>query len=336
MSIVTVLGRQILINGVIFIVKGVCYAPTPIGSSPETDPPWGDYFTVGYNEIYSRDIPLLRQMNCNTIKTYGWSGDADHTDFLDKCYNNGNSPIYVIVGFWINGGQNLSDPAVRKNINDDFIKMVGNNKDHPAILMWCVGNEMNGSWMYGNDPNWYLLLDELASAAHNEEGENYHPVTTANQDINYIAQRDPGMSYLDLWCATVYRGKTFGTFFSEYESASSKPLVIVEFGIDAWDNNNSKEYDATQAEYAESLWDDITGNSSVCSGGCIFEYADEWWKDKDGKKDEHDFGGYASGAQPDGFSNEEWWGIMRTVKNGNNPDVMEKREIFDAMRDKWD
>jgi len=320
------------VNGKVLTVKGVCYAPTPIGESPESQSPYGDYFTSGYRQIYSRDLPLLKTMGCNVVRLYGWNKDADHEDFLNECRNNG---IYVIVGFWINGGQDLSNSTVRQKIKDDFVTMVRNNKNHPAVLFWSAGNEMNGDWMYGNSGHWYSLLDELAQVSHQEEGASYHPVTTANLEINYIAQRDPELTHLDLWMINAYRGDNFGDLFDKFATASQRPLVISEFGIDAWDNRNSAEYESTQASYALSLWNDITAHANICAGGCLFEYCDEWWKDRKGQLTAHDFGGYAASSHPDGFSNEEWWGIMRTSDNGSDPDIMNPRQIYNVMKEKW-
>ena len=42
-------------------------------------------------------------------------------------------------------------------------------------------------------------------------------------------------------------------------------------------------------------------------------YSDEWWKA--GNPDTHDPGGYHTDAHPDGYSNEEWWGIFVFLKD---------------------
>lgn len=57
-------------------------------------------------DVYNRDLPLLQELNVNTIRTYKWRNNISHKAFLDECYARG---IYVIVGFswnWndFNGG----------------------------------------------------------------------------------------------------------------------------------------------------------------------------------------------------------------------------------------
>ena len=353
-TIVTVSGRKIFVNGKPFTIRGVGYAPTPIGGDPETAPPHGDYFTSDHSTIYNRDLPLLRYMGANTIRLWGWKYDGDHSDFLDAAYNSGTRPIYVIVSYWLDASRDISDPTVRETIKAEFTQMVTIHKSHPAVLMWAIGNELNAPWMFGDSDDLFSLIDEMAQAAHAEEGYNYHPVTTPLADINLIstiANRDPEVPNLDVWSVQVYRGSSFGTLFSDYAAVSQKPLVITEYGIDAYDDQNGDEYENIgtpyQATYAESLWNEIAANSDVCSGGSIMAYSDEWWKGKHGQTDSshsscpdsnptiHSACGYVNSAHPDAYANEEWWGIMRTADNGVNPDVMQPRAVYYTLQSLW-
>jgi hypothetical protein len=332
----------------------VGYAPTPIGEDTETTPPYGDYFTSAYSTIYNRDLLLLRQMGANTIRLWGWKYDADHNDFLDTAYNDGIRPIYVIVSYWLDASRDISDPAVRQAIIAEFTQMVAIHKTHPAVLMWAIGNELNAPWMFGDSDDLFSLIDEMAQAAHAEEGGSFHPVTTPLADsnlINTITNRDPEVPNLDVWSVQVYHGSSFGSLFTDYAAASAKPLVITEYGIDAYDDEHDSEYEQIgtpyQATYAASLWNEIVANSDLCSGGAIMAYSDEWWKGKHGLTDpdhpdcpENDPGfhstcGYANSAHPDGYANEEWWGIVRPVDNGANPDIMQPRAVYYTLQSLW-
>ncbi len=353
-AIVTVSGRQILVDGIPFTIKGAGYAPTPIGTDPETTSPYGDYFTSSYASIYDRDIPLLRKMGANTVRLWGWNNIADHTDFLNKAYNNGTDPIYVIVSFWMGPSvyPDISSPDARAQIKANFRNMVKAHKTNPAVLMYAIGNELNTPWMYGDKPSdLFSLINEMAQDAHIEEGVNYHPVTTPLADINLvntIATYDSTMTNLDVWSVQLYRGSSFGSFFSDYAIVSRKPLAVLEYGIDAYDNRNGDEYEKIgtpyQATYAQSLWKEIVGSSNISSGGSIMAYSDEWWKGKHGHSypgcpdydpSLHSNCGYPAGSHPDGYSNEEWWGIMRTKDNGSNPDIMEPRTAYYTLQSLW-
>jgi hypothetical protein len=353
-SVVAIHQSQIYLNSLPFVIKGVGYSPTPIGIDPETSNPPADNYTVKSSAQYQRDLPILREMGANTIRLWGWGYNADHQDFLDTAYNHGSRPVYVIPTYWINAAQDLNDPSIRQKIITEFRQMVALHKNHPAILMWMIGNELNAPWMYGNSDALFSLINEMALAAHNEEGAAYHPVTTPLADtdlIHTIQQRDSQVPNLDVWSVQLYRGSSFGNFFDDYSAVSDKPLFISEYGLDAYDDQRDDEYEnvgpSYQAIYAASLWKEIEAHSTVCSGGSIMAYSDEWWKGKYGQKDaghpvcpendplEHSTCGYATASGPDGYANEEWWGIMRPVKNGSNPDILQPRAVYATLQSLW-
>jgi hypothetical protein len=353
-TVISIQNRQVFVNGAPFLIRGVGYAPSPIGQDPETMSPNGDYFTPDYSAIFNRDLPFLRGMGANTVRLWGWKYNADHTAFLDAAYNQGSRPIYVIISYWVNASLDLTNSTIRKQIINEFTQMVALHKNHPAVLMWMIGNELNAPWMYGNSDDLFSLINEMALAAHIEEGIHSHPVTTPLADINLIntfQQRDAQMTNLDVWSVQLYRGSSFGSFFNDYLTASTKPFVITEFGIDAFDDIHGDEYEKIgppyQALYAQSLWKEIEEHSSVCSGGSIMAYTDEWWKGKHGQNDVghlncpetdpsfHSTCGYSSASHPDGYANEEWWGVMRTVKNGNISDSLQPRAVYYALQSIW-
>ncbi len=349
---VNVDGRRLLVNASPFTVKGVGYSPVPIGADPETGSPFGDYFTQGYSGIYTRDLPWLRQMGANAVRIWNWGNTADHLDFLDQAYNAGDRPIYVIPGFTINPGLNIDPDSpgnMREHMKTEFRNMVSSHKNHPAVLMCAIGNNLNHFYA-GNQGNLFSLINEMALAAHEEEGTGYHPVVTSLADENLtgaIGANEASLPGLDIWGVNAYRGSTLGNLFSSYSGVSNKPLLITEFGIDAYNQVRGNEYEALgipyQAQYAQSLWNQIAGNSNVCIGGVVWEYSDEWWLGKhstdsgclDLSSSVHSRCGYGNSNQPDGYTNEEWWGIMRSIDNGVNPDIMEPRAVFYTLKSLW-
>ncbi|MFH0878361.1 MAG: beta-galactosidase, partial [Lentisphaerota bacterium] len=292
----------------------------------------------------------------NTIRLWSWVAGRDHTDFLNKAYNNGSDPIYVIIPCEFSG--EITNAASRTLIKSRFRNQVAAYKSYPAVLMWALGNELNSETMYGGNPdaggnltNFFSLVNELAAEAHAEEGANAHPVTVPLADENVIetiSAFNASVTNLDVWSIQPYRGGTFGLLFSQYAEASSKPLVLTEFGVDAYDNAAHQEYElfgtAQQAVYTAALWDEIAVNSAVCAGGCVMEYSDEWWKGAQGYSGMgcpdktpcvHGDCGKVMAGHPDSFLNEEWLGIMRTVDNGSSPDIMEPREVCNSLRSRW-
>ncbi len=72
-------------------------------------------------------------------------------------------------------------------------------------------------------------------------------------------------------------------------------------------------------------------------------YSDEWWKGKygagtgcpDNNPAFHGTCGYVTTSHPDGYANEEWWGIMRTKDNSSSSDIMEPRAVYYRLQSIW-
>jgi hypothetical protein len=79
----------------------------------------------------------------------------------------------------------------------------------------------------------------------------------------------------------------------------------------------------------------MAANAGVCAGGCVFEFADEWWKSSGGSPAVHDTGGFPLGSVPDGFLNEEWWGLHAVSDNGTAPDLLLPRAGVEKLRALW-
>ena len=325
---VQVIDRALYVDGEPYMVKGVGYAPTPIGYWPDSSMP-----AALSEAILERDVPLLEAMNVNTIRTWGTPSD---TDLLDAMWYWPAKPIRTIVGFWVPvEGLDYSDPNVIGRYKLLFRNVVLTFKDHPGLLAWGLGNELNVANDGENLAAWHRLANELAQVAYETEGAAYHPTILINAgmwemgDID-LNSDDESLSYVDMWGHNTYFGWDGHCYFDYYDALSAKPLIFSEYGIDAWDDVNGCEYEATQAAYSVQQWRQIRNH---CVGASIMAYSDEWWKA--GDPDHQDFGGYATDNHPDGYSNEEWWGVIRVVDNGGDADIAQPRQVYYALADEF-
>jgi hypothetical protein len=91
----------------------------------------------------------------------------------------------------------------------------------------------------------------------------------------------------------------------------------------------------------EALWNELRADDAaddIIAGACVFEYADEWWKDQDANdSDNQDFGPRWPGAFEDGQGNEEWWGIFRisNPQPGVEIDTLTPRAMFYRLAAMW-
>jgi hypothetical protein len=344
-SSVEVNGHQLLVAGNLFNVKGVAAEFTPIGE-----------YSSGYDwslfiDDYATDISLIKAMGANVIRTYFQRPTQKQA--LDRLYENG---IYVIMGFPVDAVYgspeqivDFSNSVVRANIKARFLDMVAHWKSHPGILIWCFGNEVNSvlenHGVLADD--WYSLVEECAQAAHQLEGPNYHPVTTANADqANWDIGNplenadDASLPSLDLWSLQLYRGETFGDLFTNYENLSNKPFLLTEFGCDAYDGRYHQENQSLQSDYLLSQYLKINENlssleaSKLCLGGVAFSWRDGWYKSNYGTASVHNTQtDWINYNYTDYNMNEEWWGIAAISDNGSQPDVVTPRIAYATLRD---
>ncbi len=329
-------GRTIKWDGERIFLRGVCYQPTPIGQNPSQAAPYGDYFTAGYSSLYERDIPLMRAMGCNLIRVYGWTPGADHSDFLEQCYNGGDRPIMVLINRWINPGTNWSDSNAIDQIEAEYLGMVTEANQHPNVMGFLLGNENNIYNGNGSNGAFWAAHDTIAETLKAAAPQKLisMPITDA---IGSVSSYDSAMEHLDFWSMQIYRGESMGSLFTQYRSASSKPLVITEFGMDAYDARVDQEFsdDASYtAQVVGRLWGEIAANIATCAGATVFEWADEWWKSA-GSASSQDSGGFANGGYIDQQLNEEWWGIYRIADNGAQPDILTPRALQGTLQQAW-
>lgn len=134
----------------------------------------------------------------NTIRTWSHEGAKN---ILDEAHKNG---VMVMVGLWVQHERHGFDydnkEAVAAQL-EKFKKVVLEFKDHPALLMWSVGNEVD--LFYKNTNVWYAVND-IAKMIH--ELDPNHPTTTVTagidrEKIKLIKERCP---HIDIYSVNTY------------------------------------------------------------------------------------------------------------------------------------
>ena len=117
-GIFTTSGRDILLDGVEFEVKGICYQPTALGENPITAALYfGDYYytdtnTTGIDEEFparwARDFANFKKLGVNVVRVYQWNPTLDHSAFMAEAASNG---IYLLVNRYVDPFLAFSDQS---------------------------------------------------------------------------------------------------------------------------------------------------------------------------------------------------------------------------------
>ncbi|MGD8438938.1 MAG: glycoside hydrolase family 2 TIM barrel-domain containing protein [Holophagae bacterium] len=168
-------------------------------------------------------LDVLVAAGGNSIRTWG----ADGLDeILDAAHRHG---LTVCVGLWLGHERHGFDYQDRTAVREQLEVSVGvvrRYKDHPAVLMWGIGNEMEGD---GTNPAIWRAVEDIAREV--KRIDPVHPTMTVIAELgNDKVQR------IDRWCPSIdiigvnsYGGLT--TLGERYRSAGgSKPYIVTEFG----------------------------------------------------------------------------------------------------------
>jgi hypothetical protein len=317
--------HRVYVNGKPFYFKGINYLPIPIGHDPWNIDPFDDPAVV------DRDVPKLKAMGVNTVRIHHFqvTNPKSKLYLLDKLYEN---EIFAVICLTFNSNdQPWADPVARDTIKNRFLDLVRAYGKHPAVLMWIFGNELNQPTKF-DEPNAFSLLKEVKDATHALEGpDNWHPVTTAFIDVKAVNAAKAYSDCVDVWAIQSYRGLSFFTLINEFSSATNLPVVMTEFGVDAYNNITQSEDQDMQVSGSTLLFNELAmySKQNKITGGFFFQYADVWWKF--GSPLVQDHHGWKAGGFPDKVANEEWWGVF-TLSPGS-PNVLTPRKMFTALAD---
>jgi len=362
---------QLIVDKKPYIVKGVCYNPVPIGKNHEYDW-WSDP-----GKPWMADGKLMQEMGINTVRIYrvGENPEAVKKVIRDLYEIYGIRTILGDwLGFWEYPCPLYGDKEFQNKVKAQVLEMVSRYKDEPGILMWILGNENNYSFSGQVNPwsteeinkeadhqkqkfmrarIYYSFVNDLTREIKKIDGN--HPVALGNGELIGLEVANEVASDIDLVACIIYRGKTFGSLFKSLRATFDRPILLSEFGADAYDAYLDKEDQNIQAFFLESQWRQIYENlarnkdgAGNCLGGVVFEWTDEWWK-----HNEYDPAGWGVHDNGSNWSNgsyyfdikaknnknmnEEWFGIValsQDLENGINKRI--PRKSYYAIRGFWE
>ena len=172
-----------------------------------------------------RSLPALKAAGGNSIRTWG----ADKVGpVLDEAQKLG---LTVTVGIWLGHerhGFNYNDSDQVARQFDAVRKVIETHKDHPAVLLWGIGNEMEGYADGGNAAIW-SAINNIASLA--KRIDPNHPTMTVVAEIggDRVKNIHRLCPEIDIVGINSYAGGA--SIPKRYrEAGGEKPFILTEFG----------------------------------------------------------------------------------------------------------
>lgn len=227
-----------------------------------------DYYIKGAGG--SSHIKELQFLGGNSIRT--WSAD-DAGEVLDLAQKKG---LTVMMGLWVQHerhGFNYDDElAVRKQL-ERFTTIVKKYKDHPALLLWGIGNEVD--LFYSNTKVWDAVQD-IAAMIHSIDPN--HPTSTVtagldSMEVQLIKEKAPDID--------IYGINTYGDIGKVPKNLKkfgwNGPYIIAEWGPNGhWEVEKTQwgaPIEQTSTEKAASYkyrYSEYIAKDKNCVGSYVF------------------------------------------------------------------
>lgn len=337
-------GSKLLVNGKETMVNGMNWDYFPIGTNYNYSL-WNQPESV-IKRALDDEMSLLQNMGVNSIRVY----TGIPKKWIEYIYD--NYGIYTMLnhsfgryGLTIDGAwvavTDYANPRTRTILMNEVKEMSEAYKNTRGLLLFLLGNENNyGLFWAGAETEdfpddeaekayigktrgtpMYDLMNEASKAI--KAINPAHPVAICNGDLLFldiIAKQCPDVDILGI---NVYRGVSFGDLFDRVKAEYGKPVLLTEFGSDAFNAISMQEDQNAQAYYLRGNWKEIyqnaygLGKAGNSLGGYTFQFSDGWWKfGQTTNLDIHDTnaswsnGGYDFDYKPgQNNMNEEWFGI---------------------------
>ncbi|MBC5991235.1 glycoside hydrolase family 2 TIM barrel-domain containing protein [Pontibacter cellulosilyticus] len=203
----------------------------------------------------------------------------DAQRILDEAHKNG---LTVTLGLWMQRereGFNYYDKELVQQQKEELKQVVLKYKDHPALLMWCVGNEL---YAEGSNVKVWDAVNGIAEMIHEVDPD--HPTTTTVMNvplkvINLIVDRCPA---LDILSINSFAG--LHNMHSEMAQTDWKgPYVVSEFGgrgywesYLTWWNAPIEQTSSEKAEFTRKFYTDVIRKDTThCLGSYVFLWGEK-------------------------------------------------------------
>ena len=220
----------------------------------------------------------------NTIRTWGIENAQTILDQAEK------KGLKVMLGLWVQHerhGFDYNDPEKIKNQLEGFRIAVRKYKDHPALLMWGVGNEYELE--YSNTKVW-AAVNDIAKMVHEEDKNHPTSTVTAGTNAEKLNFVQTVLTEIDIYGINTYgdiesvKGVlTNGNYTGAYMITEWGPNGHWESPKTIWGMSVEQTSTEKAAVYLKRYQTCIAADSAQCIGSFAFlwgqkqEYTSTWY-----------------------------------------------------------
>ena len=217
-------------------------------------------------------LSKVKEYGGNSIRT-GW-----HKEELDEAHGLGLNALVNLPAGAERYGFDYNDTAAIRKQTERIVSIVRKTMDHPALLMWAIGNELDFvPPLEPFNPRVWDAVNQAARAIH--EVDPNHPVmtvigTSMMGKVTDIVSRCPDLDLLGI--------NTYGDIYTLPVTLEkygwTKPYVISEWGPDGyWEVRKTTwgaPYEQTGLEkylcYEKKYKTAIDNGNGICLGSYVF------------------------------------------------------------------
>ena len=240
-------------------------------------------------------LDYVVEIGGNSIRTWG---AENAQQVLDEAQKRGLS---VMLGLWLQTerqGFDYNDKVKVKKQYNDFIPIIEKYKNHPALLMWGIGNELN--LQYTNTNAWNAV-QEIAEYIHKSDPDHPTSTVTAGIDSMSVQLIRKMVPDIDIYCINTYGDiKNVPQNIEKY--GWSGPYMITEWGPDGYWEAPKTTWDVAleqSSSQKKQVYFNRYRNYIEPYGNCLGSYAFYW-----GTKQEY---------------TETWFGLFSKDQNPTEP-----------------
>ena len=262
------------LNGKKTVFKGVCnhHDLGPLGA-------------IANEAGIRRQVRMLKDMGCNAIRT---SHNMPAPELVKACDEMGMMLMAETFDCWVTPKvQNGYNIYFEEWAEKDLVNLIRHYRNSPAVVMWCVGNEVPDQWPGDKGAKIALWLQQIC---HREDPTRPvtmgmdQPGTVINNNVAAVFDV-PGFNYRPHWYQENYRKLPQRLILGSETASTVSSRGVYKFPVERrsmakYPDHQSSSYDVEHCDWSNLPEDDFVQHEDLpyCMGEFVwtgFDYLGE-------------------------------------------------------------